>query len=378
VSGPRGASRWRTATLLPAPAPTPVASREAAAADSALGAVVPAESVPDESAPAVSTPASMTVPAEYVLPLRWESDDGLDELTAYLRWLARYIPVTVVDGSAEPLFASHAARWQGLVRHLRPEPWPGRNGKVAGVLTGVLLAREERVVLADDDVRYDEGSLRSVVSLLDEAEIVRPQNYFDPLPWHARHDTARSLLNRAFASDYPGTFGIRRSALFAAGGYDGDVLFENLELLRTIRASGGRELRADDLFVRRVPPTVRHFAGQRVRQAYDDFAQPVRLVAELSLLPLLGLAARRPARLLAVAGAAIAAAEFGRRRSGGYRAFEPTAPLWAPVWLLERAVSVWLAVGFRLLGGVPYGGSRLARAANSPRTLRRRFEGDRG
>ena len=114
--------------------------------------------------------------AEYVLPLRWTTDEGLDELTDYLRRLSSRIPVTVVDGSPELVFARHAARWRGFVRHLPPEPWPGRNGKVAGVLTGVLLARAERVVLADDDVRYDDDALERVIRLLDFAEIVRPQN----------------------------------------------------------------------------------------------------------------------------------------------------------------------------------------------------------
>jgi hypothetical protein len=166
---------------------------------------------------------------------------------------------------------------------------------------------------------------------------------------------------------------VRRSALFAAGGYDGDVLFENLELLRTIRAIGGREVRADGVFVRRLPPTFRHFAGQRVRQAYDDFAQPARLAVELGFLPLLAWAVRRPVRLLPVAGAAIALAEVGRRRSGGTKVFPATAALWAPVWVLERAVSVWLAVGWRLRGGVPYAGSRVLRAGTPQRELRRRL-----
>ena len=97
------------------------------------------------------------------------------------------------------------------MRHLAPEPWPGRNGKVAGVVTGVRCARHERVVVADDDVRYDAASLRAVVAGLDDGELVRPQNVFTSWPWHARWDTGRSLLNRAVSHDHPGTFGVRRS-----------------------------------------------------------------------------------------------------------------------------------------------------------------------
>ncbi|WP_246262882.1 glycosyltransferase family 2 protein [Arthrobacter mobilis] len=311
--------------------------------------------------------------AEYILPLRWSSDAGLEELTGYLRTLSRWIRVRVVDGSPPELFARHSAAWQGIAEHCAPAPWPGRNGKVAGVMTGVMQARAPYLVLADDDVRYTLPALRRAVGLLAGAEIVRPQNYFTPLPWHARWDTARTLLNRAFGSDFPGTLAVRRAALLAAGGYDGDVLFENLELIRTMTAAGGREVRADDLFVARIPPAAAHFRGQRVRQAYDSLAQPGRLLAELALLPLIGWSLRRPARWLPLAGAACLLAELGRRRCGGAAVFPPTAPLWAPAWLLERAVCSWLAVALRLTGGVRYAGSRMPRAGTSPARLRRRF-----
>ena len=51
------------------------------------------------------------------------------------------------------------------------------NGKVAGVLTG-LTRRTACLVIADDDVRYNEASLTELVEALDRADIVRPQNFF--------------------------------------------------------------------------------------------------------------------------------------------------------------------------------------------------------
>ena len=321
-----------------------------------------------------------------MLPLRWSDDAGLDELTDYLGRLARWVDVTVVDGSGADVYARHAARWRGLVRHRPVRPWPGRNGKVAGVVTGVRAARHEHVVIADDDVRYDYDGLAEVQTLLGRADLVRPQNYFDPTPWHARWDTGRTLLNRAFGADYPGTYGVRRSTFVAMGGYDGDVLFENLELARTIRAAGGRELVASSLFVCRRPPAAHHFLRQRVRQAYDDFAQPARLLVEASVAPVLLLALGRAARTdretrsqvmrsVAIAMAAtVASAEAGRRRHGGTTVFPATAALWAPAWVLERSICVWAAFGYRLLGGVPYAGQRLRVAAHSVRELRRRIQ----
>ncbi|QJA00066.1 glycosyltransferase [Leifsonia sp. PS1209] len=329
------------------------------------------------------------IDAEYVLPLRWDDDDddadadgALSELAAYLQVLSALIDVTVVDGSAPAAFARHASAFPAAVRHLPVEPRPGRNGKVAGVMTGVRASRHERIVLGDDDVRYDASALATVVDLLGVADVVTPQNFFAPLPWHARWDTARILLNRALAHDYPGTLALRRSAL-PEEGYDGDVLFENLELIRTVRAAGGTHLAADDCLVARRPPSAAHFLRQRVRQAYDSFAQPGRLAAELLILPVvLVLAVRAPRWLPALGAVAVAAAEAGRRRGDGVRhggrrtrrAFPATSALWAPLWLLERGVCAWIAVGLRLRGGVRYSDGRLAHAGNSLRALRARYQ----
>ncbi|WP_406078555.1 glycosyltransferase [Micromonospora sp. NBC_00858] len=315
------------------------------------------------------------LPMAYVLPLRRTTDVGRAELTDYLRWLGDRVEVTVVDGSPPDLFARHAAAWRGLnLRHLPPDPTlHGLNGKVIGVLTGVRGAGHEHVVIADDDVRYDDAGLRAVHRLLGRVDLVRPQNYFDPLPWHAWWDTGRTLLNRAFGADYPGTLAVRRSTFLGMGGYDPNVLFENLELIRTVRAYGGTEAAPAWLYVRRLPPDAAHFRGQRVRQAYDDLAQPARLLTVLAVLPALAaaVAARRPGLLLGAAAGTVALAELGRRRAGGSTVFPPTTALSAPLWLLERGACGWLAVGRRfLLGGARYGNTRIRQAAHPTSRLR--------
>lgn len=323
--------------------------------------------------------------AEYILPLRWTSDTGLGELVSYLEQLCTWIDVTVVDGSAGSLFERHGALFPPSVRHLRPDAGPGpgqgagANGKVAAVMTAVRASDADLLVIADDDVRYTRKSLAAVVSALDEAHVVRPQNYFAPLPWHALWDTSRTLINRCFGADFPGTMAIRREALLATGGYD-PVLFENLELIRTVTAAGGRELQRPGLFVARRPPTTHHFLRQRIRQAYDDFAQPPRLGAELALLPLLASLLALPPRhrlaaLAGFAGTAIALAERGRRRDGGRSVFPARASWYAPLWAAERAVCIWLAAALRLSGGVRYSGSRIRVAAHSLSELRRRHQG---
>ncbi len=318
--------------------------------------------------------------AEYILPLRWTGDSDLPDLAAYLGRLSGWIPVTVVDGSAPELFERHRVAFPPAIRHIRPEQGGnGGNGKVAGVMTGVRAAGAELLVIADDDVRYTRESLAAVVNHLESADVVRPQNYFDPLPWHAWWDTSRTLINRAWSADFPGTLAVRRSALLATGGYD-PVLFENLELIRTVRAAGGREKILPDLFVARKPPGPRHFLKQRSRQAYDDFAQPLRLAAELVLLPVIAAAACLPARhrgkaFLILAAAPVIIAGIGRRRHNGTTVFPFRAVWCAPLWVLERAVCIWIALAYRLGGGVPYAGTRLKTAAHSEAELRRRHSG---
>ena len=65
------------------------------------------------------------------------------------------------------------------------------NGKVANVLDGVQLARHDVVVIADDDVRWDRPTLVTALDRLGEAVVLRPQNHFEQLVWHAVIDSAR-------------------------------------------------------------------------------------------------------------------------------------------------------------------------------------------
>jgi hypothetical protein len=316
------------------------------------------------------------VDVSYVVPIRWRDGVQRGELAAYLERIGPHCAeVIVVDGSGPEVFAANAAAFGEYATHVPPgagEDW--LMGKVAGVRTGVELASHERVVIADDDVRYEPRALQQAAELLERHDLVRPQNYFDPLPWHARWDTARTLLNRSCGRDYPGTLAVRRSRMLAMGMYDGDVLFENLELIRTVRAHGGSVVSPLDLYVARVPPSAAHFWGQRTRQAYDDFALPLRMALWLTVVPLLLAAAakRRAAIALGPATLAISVAEAGRRRGGGRAVFPATSSLLAPAWILERGVCAWLAVLQRLrFGGVRYGDSVIRTAAHSERTLRR-------
>ena len=316
----------------------------------------------------------------YVLPLKWAESGDVEEMATYLKELSGKCDVIVVDGSEPDVFDEHARSWGETTEVIPPDDdLQYTMGKVNGTVTGIRRARSDFVVLADDDVRYNEEGLARVRALLDHFELVRPQNYFDPLPWHAAWDTSRSLLNRSFGADYPGTLGLRKSFFMRLGGtYDGDSIFENLELMRTIEAGGGSLTSPLDLYVRRIPPTTAHFWSQRVRQAYDDLAQPPRLLLFLSLIPAVAAARHRRGKLVAgLVTGSIALAEMGRRRTGGTDFFPWYTSFLAPAWVAERAVCSWLAVANKLArGGVPYAGGIVPKAANSTKELRRRLSRD--
>ena len=317
------------------------------------------------------------LPLTYVLPIRVGTPEG-PETATYLAQLAELVDVVVVDGSARSVFEAHRSAWPDAIVHVPPDArFADLAGTAAGVHTGLALARHDHVVVADDDVRWTGDQLRQVDEFLGAFDFVRPQNVFDPRPWHASWDTGRTLLNRAFGGDHGGTVGFRKERFDAAGGYDGRALFENLELERTIEAVGGRVHVALDLVVVRRPPGTPHFLRQRVRQAYDEFARPRRLVAQLSLVPLVVAGAAAGHGVAAVGGIAVAgatAAEAGRRRAGGTSAYPPTAALWAPLWIAERSITSWLAVGARLaFGGVRWGDRRMALAANASGVLAERL-----
>ncbi|HEY8310901.1 MAG TPA: hypothetical protein VIG47_10110 [Gemmatimonadaceae bacterium] len=313
----------------------------------------------------------------YILPIKARTPQDNTELTSYLAWLSRCVDVVVVDSSEPDVFAAHHTAWSRHARHVPPDPGlVAPVGKVSNVLTGLRLARNARVIIADDDVRYDALSLRRVARSLDDYDVVRPQNYFDPLPWHAVWDTGRILLNRVAGGDWPGTLGVRRDSLARAGGYDGRAMFENLELVRTVLAVGGQETVLYDAYVRRIPCGTAHFWSQRVRQAFDEFARPERLAIQLALLPaIISLVrARRWGTLAAGITTIVAVAELGRRRDDGRSVFPPAASFAAPAWVAERALTSWLAIATRVTrGGVIYQGQVINLAASPSRVLRRRF-----
>jgi hypothetical protein len=304
----------------------------------------------------------------FLLPIRrtvWDAREVAD-LTAYFHVFREVdCELLVIDGSPAPVFSLNAVEWRGLCRHVPVDRrHPYLNGKVNGIHTGVAATSADYIIVGDDDVRCTAEDLRRMIDLLDRYDMVRPQNYFDPVPWWAAIDAARMLINRALlvGADYPGICAFRRETFLAVGPYDGDVLFDNEEIVRHFLVRGATVANARDLLIRKLPPRLSKWLEQRPRQAYEDFVMRGKTVGALLLHPVaIALAIAFGSSAFAVYAVVLALGSIviaARGRSGAAAAkFPVRAVLAAPLWLIERGISVWVALAWRLLkGGYPFGG----------------------
>lgn len=303
----------------------------------------------------------------YLLTIRRASFDRAeaDDFKTYFDLLAEAgAEVLVVDGSPPEVFNQHADAWRGLCRHASVDAqYKYSNGKVNGIHTGVALAAHERIILADDDIRYTAENVRRMADLLEIYDLARPQNYFRPTPFWARTEAARMLINRAWMrdGDYSGTLGVTRSAMNRVGHYDGDVLFDNEEIVRHFRFRGAKIKYARDFFIQKLPPTFEKWTEQRPRQAYEDFVMHAKtiffLALPLDLVLTLVIAGWKwtllAAFMIAVGSIITAARGLG---DGALRYFSPLSVFYAPLWIMERSFSTyWAFYWYFTRGGYPFG-----------------------
>jgi hypothetical protein len=310
----------------------------------------------------------------YLLPFRRAAFDEVEaaKLSRYLQKMVKArCEVIVIDGSRADVFAQNKNALGGACRH---EPVDQRyrylNDKVNGVHTGVALASFEKIILADDDIRYTAEQIAQILQLLDAYEVVRPQNFLRPLPWWAKMEAARMLINRATlrAADYPGSCAFRRTALLACGHYDGDVLFDNEEIIRHFAQHGCAIAYANDLFVRKRPPSLRKWLEQRPRQAYEDFGMRAKTAIFFGLPWLLiAVALRFGLRgvlsfVATISLGSIFIAWRGRVRGRAAEFFPLQCCFFAPLWIAERTFSTyWALYWFLSRGGYPFGDRLLSK-----------------
>jgi hypothetical protein len=120
----------------------------------------------------------------YLLPIRRVSAATVElaDFASYFQMLSEAgCEVLVVDGSPPDIFAGNDRAWSERCRHVTVDPqYPYLNGEVNGIHTGVALTDCEYIIVGDDDIRYTSESVARMVALLEQYELVRPQNYFKP------------------------------------------------------------------------------------------------------------------------------------------------------------------------------------------------------
>lgn len=284
------------------------------------------------------------------------SSGELRDLASYLSTLGvADCDVVILDPSPRLQFElnSRIFRWVGRHVAVRPEHrTPG--GAVDPIRAAASVAACEKVIYADQGVRYTPEAVGQICDLLDLHEVVEPQDYLEPLTWWGSIEAGRILVHRGIEPrpDHGATFGFRRSSINALRALGSSETHD--DPVRRLSAVGAEVHAAGDVFVRREPGAFGEWLADRPRSAGEDFVLPVKSAFFFSIVPIL--------TLLAVAGGAKLAGGYAgvlgfasvvlalRGRSGAATFFPLRACLFAPLWLLERSVSVYWALYRRVRG----------------------------
>jgi len=272
-----------------------------------------------------------------------------------LRPFAEYLSTVGVAGCEVIVLDSSEA----IDEHRRILRWVGRHIAVQEpidvVRTAAHVASCEKIIVAGDNVRYDIADLTELCALLDAHEVVEAQDYLEPMPWWGGIDAGRMLVHRGIDPD-PGrgaTFGFRRSVLRGLRGFDATG---STDPVRALALHGADVVCGSELFVRRCPQQLGEWLRERPREAGLDFDVPAKSAFFFALIPMaILLTVMGSGRLAigytsAVAFASIVLAVRGRMGAGAF--FPLRACLFAPLWVLERSVSVYWALLQRMRGTV--------------------------
>lgn len=283
------------------------------------------------------------------------SASELRDLATYLSTLGvADCDVVILDPSPRLQFERNrrTLRWVG--RHLAVPPEHRAGSGIDAVRAAAASAACEKVIVAADDIRYTAEAVGQLCELLEKHEVVEPQDYLDPMPWWGGIDAGRILIHRGIEPqpDHGTTFGFRRSALRALRALAPATSAE--AQVRRLAAVGAEVYPATDVFVRRDPGALGEWLSARPRLAGDDFELPVKTAFFFALVPLLVLLAVAGglqlaggyAGVIAIASMALAV----RGRVGASTFFPLRACLFAPLWVLERSLSVYWALLRKLRG----------------------------
>ena len=286
------------------------------------------------------------------------TDEEIRSLASYLSTLHDAdCDVVVVDRAEGAVFDARQRILRWVARHVAiGSLYTLPNGEVDLLQAAVDIASCEKVVVASPESRYSAAEIASLSAALERHEAVEPQEFVGPLSWWGGIDAGRMLLQRGL--DQPAgnarTFAFRKSAWRPLRGFEERTYNRQV---RRLAAQGVELAAAREVFVRCEPPSFATWVRRRLRDAAADPLVPMQAVSFCGLLPFL-------AFLFAVGGAELAGGYAGmiaigavvvaaRGRVGARYFFPLRACLFAPLWLAERAVTMYWTLFARLMRGRP-------------------------
>jgi len=292
---------------------------------------------------------------------------GLDR--CFQEWFARFadLRVVVVDDSPAVVFRSNARLWVDMpIEHFATPEWyrTGTNNKSNAIHAGLERIATSYALLLDDDLRPDGDALWNLRCRLEQYPLVRGRVYSHDLVWYESLNLCEQYLARVFDDRWQpfGHLAIRVEPFRAAGMFDKDVIFDDLEIERHCQAHDLALAVADDIAVPLVSHGFRHFCRQRLIYAYETLAFPFMFRFLLSILPVACLLA-----MWSVAGAVawlafVMVSCWCSVLIGWSRIRSEHLPWWTTLGafplVASYAVMVWIAAYRRRAGGVWFGGAR--------------------
>ena len=295
-----------------------------------------------------------TCHCSYLVPLDASAtEEDVRILASYLSTLrAARCEVIVIDAADTAAFDERKRVLRWVSRHVAAGSrniLP--NGSIDVLQAAVDVASTDKIIVAGIDSRYTPDEVSAMCALLEKCEAVTPAEFVHPLPWWGGIDAGRMLLQRGIdqADGAARTFAFRKSAWRPFLGFEPE---DRDNHLRRLVLQGADVQSANEVFVRREPLRFAAWARLHARESSSDAAIPLHAALFAGILPVLlilvllggvGLAGTY-AGMIAAGSVLIAV----RGRSGASNYFPWRACLFAPLWIVERAFSVYWALLSRL------------------------------
>lgn len=332
----------------------------------------------DETEEAVQFLPARAEGMSIVIPIKVSSLTSLAGLRECLAKLLSHpfpfeLEVIITDESPDDVFAAIDGWFQHepRVTHICPrdECRTGRNDKLNGIYDAMNHVSYDYIVLVDDHYRLSVDNLDQILSLFGEYDCFKCMVDFDQTRISSLVDVCGIFIINMLHPyrQFCGHLCFNLQTIKEIGFPSRDMLFDELGMELQFRKHQKKVHFADKIFFEAVQKiSWKRFFEQRLRYAYENFAFPLRFSLFLCVLPLI-LACALIGKSFAIGFIVLltlAVVCLGLVGQIKYR--QGRFPVWtfllSPVWFWFYPFTTWLAIVYRLRGGVKFGGRKILRA----------------